>query len=127
VKESQNEKPYEEGEYRQMADPDRWNPGSYRAWSFAMGCDASHGDSGSAIVDRESGRVMGIIWTGRIPKNPAVQSSQTLTQLFRSGDEMIWQELSYAVPAPKIKETLERVVSGNMPEDSKRILRALLE
>ena len=116
-----------EGDYRLMADPDRWNPGSYRAWSFALGCDVSHGDSGSAIVDRESGRVVGIIWTGRIPKNPAVQSSQTLAQLFRSGDEMIWQELSYAVPAPKIKEVLERVVSGSLPEESRRILQALIK
>lgn len=115
------------GDYRQMADPDRWNPGTYRAWSFAMGCDASHGDSGSAIVDRESGKVVGIIWTGRIPKNPTVQSSQNLTQLFRSGDEMIWQELSYAVPAVKIKAHLERLLEGSLPEESRRILNALIQ
>lgn len=116
-----------DGEYRLMGDPDQYNPGDYRAWSFAMGCDASHGDSGSAIVDRDSGNVIGLIWTGRIPKSPAVQSSATLTSLFTSQNPAIWEELSYAVPAKKIGEYLGRVIEGSMPEAHKQILRALLQ
>lgn len=117
-----------EGEYRLMADPDRWNPGSYRAWSFALGCDVSHGDSGSAIVDRESGQVVGIIWTGRIPKSDDARSSRFLGEIFQKQNPLVWEELSYAVPARKIGEYLQRLLEGNsLPEDSQVILRALLQ
>lgn len=115
----------ESGEYRLMADPDRWNPGSYRAWSFALGCDVSHGDSGSAIVDRDSGRVVGIIWTGRIPKSRAAQSSASLRRMFDAKSEARWEELSYAVPARKIGEFLERVAEGSVPEQTRAILREM--
>jgi len=50
-----------DAEYRLMADPDALNPGDYKAWSFANGCDVSHGDSGSAMMDRNTGEVIGII------------------------------------------------------------------
>lgn len=113
------------GEYRLMADPDQWNPGRYRAWSFALGCDVSHGDSGSAIVDRTSGDVVGIIWTGKIPKSPAAQSTSSLNDMFRGRNETIWTELSYAVPARKIGEHL-RGQLASMPEGKRVILEALL-
>jgi hypothetical protein len=117
-----------QGEYRLMADPDRLNPGTYRAWSFSLGCDVSHGDSGSAIVDRNTGNVIGIIWTGRIPKSREVQSSSYLTRIFQSHDEKIWEELSYAVPAVKMREKLEsELEQGKFPEGDRRIIQALLQ
>jgi hypothetical protein len=115
-----------DGEYRLMADPDQWNPGSYRAWSFAIGCDVSHGDSGSAIVDRESGKVVGIIWTGRIPKSAQAGTTAYLNEIFQKQDAAIWEELSYAVPAKKMGEFLTRLLDSGMPENHKQILRALL-
>lgn len=93
-------------ELRFMGDPDELNPGDYKAWSFANGCDVSHGDSGSSMVDRDSGAVVGIIWTGRIPKSAKVQSSSFLDQLIAHPTEDIWKELSYAVPASKMGEYL---------------------
>lgn len=115
-----------DGEYRLMGDPDQFNPGSYRAWSFALGCDCSHGDSGSAIVDRESGKVVGIIWTGRIPKDRAMQSSANLTKLFAEKQEAIWDQLTYAVPARKIGENLRRLLESSIPERTKQIFTAML-
>lgn len=97
-------------ESKLMADPDDINPADYSAWSFANGCDISHGDSGSAMVDRETGDVLGIIWTGRIPKNPKVQDSKYLDDLLKTDSPEIWKELSYAVPAPKMKEHLKGVL-----------------
>jgi hypothetical protein len=95
------------GEYRHMADPDDLNPADYRAWSFAHACDISHGDSGSAMVDRNTGEVMGIVWTGRIPKKKKVQDSNFLKRLLATpNDADVWGELSYAVPAVKIAEYL---------------------
>lgn len=116
-----------EGESRFMADPDTINPGEYKAWSFANGCDVSHGDSGSAMVDRNTGRVVGIIWTGKIPKSPQAQSSAHLQELLRNPTEEIWTELSYSVPAFKIAPVLARLsASPQTPSATREILRALL-
>ncbi|MFK7824118.1 MAG: serine protease [Oligoflexales bacterium] len=108
----------EQGEFRFMADPDVLNPGPYKAWSFALGCDVSHGDSGSAIVDRESGKVVGIIWTGKIPKDSKVQDSEYLSQILEENSPEIWIDLNYAVPASKIREILQNIIDqGDLDED----------
>lgn len=114
-------------EYRKMPDPDRLNPGSYEAWSFANGCDGSHGDSGSAFVDRESGKVVGLIWTGSIPKSAKAQSSANLKRMFESNDRDIWSELTYGVPARKIGEYLRNLLGTNLPPETKATLQAVLE
>ncbi len=90
------------GEYRYLKDPDDLNPGPDEVWSFANGCDVSHGDSGSAMVDRSTSEVMGIIWTGKIPKNKRIQNSVYVQNLLKQPNEDIWTELSYAVPAAKM-------------------------
>lgn len=117
-----------DGEYRLMADPDDLNPGDYKAWSFANGCDVSHGDSGSAMMDRDSGRVVGIIWTGRIPKSEKVQSSAYLQQLLQNPTEDIWKELSYGVPAVQMKLYLQKQIQeGRIEPNHVETLQSLLE
>lgn len=100
----------ERNDFHFMGDPDELNPGPYKAWSFSNGCDVSHGDSGSAMVDRRSGKIVGIIWTGRIPKKTEVQDSAYLAKMLdKPTDDLkkqIWSELSYAVPSKKMKEFL---------------------
>tara|TARA_B100001094_G_scaffold227582_1_gene222089 strand:- start:145 stop:1092 length:948 start_codon:yes stop_codon:yes gene_type:complete len=114
-------------EYRFMADPDSLNTGSYKAWSFANGCDVSHGDSGSAMVDRQSGEVVGIIWTGKIPKSDKVQDSDYLDELLEQPNEDIWTELSYAVPAEKIGEYLQLLIDDDSLRGEKAdIVEAML-
>lgn len=93
-----------DGEMRFMADPDELNPGPYKTWMFATGCDVSHGDSGSAIFDRETGEVVGILSTGKIPKNTVVRETSFLKRIYEESDEAVWKELTYAVPASKIVE-----------------------
>jgi S1-C subfamily serine protease len=115
-----------ENEFRFMADPDRLNPGPNLTWSFSNGCDVSHGDSGSAIVDRNTGMVIGIIWTGSIPKAKSVQSSAYLEQMISSGSEEIWTALSYAAPAHKIAEILDEVVQTTSDQDTRATLQAIL-
>lgn len=114
-------------DFRLLADPDEFNTGGYKAWSFANGCDVSHGDSGSAMVDRVTGELIGVIWTGRIPKDPAVRDSDFLAQLLGSQNQKLWTELSYAVPAAKIKEVLTEHLKGNVDSKNRRILEAILE
>lgn len=113
---------------RFLADPDDKNPADYKVWSFANGCDISHGDSGSAMVDRQTGEIVGIIWTGRIPKNLKVQDATYLADIFHSNSEDIWKELSYAAPSFKIKDVLKSFIKGeNVPVDTKETIRQILQ
>ncbi len=115
-------------EFRFMRDPDELNPGRYEVWSFANGCDVSHGDSGSAMVDRQSGNVIGIVWTGRIPKSEKVQHSDYLDNMLATHSEEIWKELTYAVPAAKIREFLRVVLTGGaLDAESKAVIDAVIQ
>ncbi len=99
------------GEARKLEDPDPINPLGYAAWSFAHGCDISHGDSGSPLISIEGGDIVGINWTGKFPKTPTTQSNSGLSALFDAEDESLWSEMNYGVPANKIKELLLRELS----------------
>ena len=57
---------------RKIKDPDTINPFPYLVYSFLIGCDISHGDSGSPIFDVNTGKVLGLLWTGRVPKAPRI-------------------------------------------------------
>src|SRR5690606_2483014 len=103
--------------FRFMADPDTINPGPYRAWSFAHGCDISHGDSGSAFFSRESGEMIGIVWTAATPKDPLIRTRDYLDSL-RPTDEAIWTKLGYTVPALKIGEFLKSILPGLEAKDA---------
>jgi len=115
-------------EFRFMGDPDELNPAPYKAWSFANGCDVSHGDSGSAMVDRKTGVPVGIIWTGRIPKAQKIQNSEYLKDLLETNSPEIWQELSYSVPSSKIGSYLTQVADNDstLSTEQKATLKALL-
>jgi S1-C subfamily serine protease len=115
-------------EFKHLADPDEFNPADYKAWSFAHACDISHGDSGSAMVDRATGDVVGIVWTGKIPKAKIVQSSANLKQMFDTTSPSIWKELSFAVPAAKIGEYLKKLSSDSQLDDeTKLVFKAIIK
>lgn len=113
--------------FRRLADPDEFNPGDYQAWSFANGCDVSHGDSGSAFIDRRTGDVLGIVWTGRFPKSEPVGRSSYLVPLIGSDDPQVWNELTLSVPAAKIRERVREAIAA-LPAggDDARTLSAVI-
>lgn len=116
------------GDYKLMADPDEFNPAGYKAWSFAHACDISHGDSGSAMVDRKSGEVVGIVWTGKIPKAAEVQSSANLSKIYSTSSAAVWKELSYAVPASKIGEHLKKLTTDSqLDRETKLVFKAIIK
>lgn len=118
----------EKDEFRHLADPDDINPGNYKSWSFAHACDISHGDSGSAMVDRNSGDIVGIVWTGKLPKSSIAQSSLNLSKMYESSSPLIWKELSYAVPAVKIREHLKATAeSGRVALDVSDLLLEIVK
>lgn len=111
-----------------MADPDDVNPGDYKVWSFANGCDVSHGDSGSAMVDRDTGEMVGIIWTGRIPKDLKVQDETYLSDIYHNHSPDVWKQLSYSAPAFKIKEVLSKYLqNNNVDVDTKETISQILK
>lgn len=81
-------------------------------WAFAVGCDASGGDSGSPVVTRDTGDIIGLLW-GVASRTPIEQSSQSLDNMIKENSPAIWKNLNYAVPAAKIKDfLLEKIESG---------------
>jgi hypothetical protein len=116
------------GEYKLLADPDELNPADYKAWSFSHGCDVSHGDSGSAMVDRATSDVVGIVWTGKIPKAPIAQDSAALTEMLKTSSPLIWKELAFAVPAVKIKAFLIPLTTDSqLDAETKSVFKALIK
>jgi hypothetical protein len=114
-------------DFHLMSDPDEVNSGSYEAWSFANGCDVSHGDSGSAMVDRNSGAPIGILWTGKVPKSSFAQDSRLIRRLIGGNDPRVWSEFTYAVPAAKIKEYLSTLLDEHeLPAHAHSIVAAVV-
>lgn len=109
------------GEFRLLKDPDTVRPESYPVWSFAHGCDSSHGDSGSAMIDRATGKPIGIHWTAKVPQRP--RDRQALERL---PEAEIWTELGYGVPATKIREVVARAARAAANTSDAAILAAVV-
>jgi hypothetical protein len=117
----------QDDDFRMMDDPDDKNTLDYRVWSFANGCDASHGDSGSLFALAETGEIIGLLWTARVPKSAEAQNSETLDMWDQSADESVWRELTYGVPAQKIQEVLrQKLVSGSIQPSYQNIIESLI-
>lgn len=117
----------EADDVRLAIDPDKINPASYRAWSTVIGCEISHGDSGSAVFDRnEAGVIHGLVWTGAFPKPSIVRSYLGVKGLFDGASEDSWQSLNYAIPAAKIYEFLQTWLKGSHEEDTESTVRSWL-
>lgn len=85
------------------ADPDTLNPLNYKVHSFLHGCDVSHGDSGSPILDRNSQEVVGLLWSGKYPKDRSISQSG----FEKLPLDFLWKELNYAAPSFLIKRELD--------------------
>ena len=115
------------GEFRFMKDPDEHNPGPYKVWSFAVGCNVAWGDSGSPVFDKVNGKVVGVLWTARYPKIADVKNAVALEAMISAQSEDVWSQLSYASPAPKIRDVLlDELAEGHITEDNALVIHAIL-
>lgn len=89
---------------RKIKDPDEINPFPYRVYSFLIGCDVSHGDSGSPLLNLKTGEVLGLLWTGKMPKDQSIRTPY----LTRLPYNYLWTQLNYAVPSFMIKKLINR-------------------
>lgn len=116
-----------DNDFRFMNDPDQLLPNNKKTWSFSNGCDVSPGDSGSAVADRQTGRVIGLLWSGAIPKDSRVRDETFLNSISEASSDEIWSLLTYAVPSRKIGEFLNKIKdSGELSESTRRVIRAML-
>ena len=67
--------------------------------NISIGCDVTGGDSGSAIVDRETGRVVALLWASGI--NPRdrdrIKSADLWSHVIGSEDRRIWKNFAFAI------------------------------
>lgn len=112
-------------ETRYIKDPDTINTANYQVWSRPVGCDFSHGDSGSPVLN-ELGEFVGINWTGGAPKPSKVQDSRYLDEILGSQDPEIWENLSYIVPVDRLREQLIEYVAQNPAGPYSQALSELL-
>lgn len=75
-------------------------------WSMAIGCDVASGDSGSPLVDRRTGKLRGVIWGTTEIKAAFTSAELRAFSLDKTKNELLWNELSQAVPAEKIGQAL---------------------
>lgn len=76
--------------------------------AFAMGCDISPGDSGSAVINRESRKAIGIVWATSSPKPEKLKTDLYLNALLNGEEDSndIWRFFSYAVSGHTIRQKL---------------------
>jgi S1-C subfamily serine protease len=117
------------GETRLIADPDSLRPDSEKKWAFAMGCDIARGDSGGPVIDKDTGKVVGLVWTAKNPTTAFARSSSNLEGLRQAHDARLWTEAAYATSSLKMSETLRRFINDPKvtDENHKSLVRALLE
>ena len=102
---------------------------NYNVFSFAHGCDSSHGDSGGAVMDRKTGKIVGVIWSGAANTGSNTKNSDYIHTHYMDKREA-FDNLPLAVPAPKIKIHLEGWVVKNdaaLNRIQKRLLRKFLD
>jgi hypothetical protein len=78
-------------------------------YTFANGCDTASGDSGSAMIDRETGKVVGLAWgSGNMPKKKKDRISSAIlwNELVGTKEIRVWKYMSYAISLTALKDEL---------------------
>ncbi len=114
-------------ESRLMKDPDTVSPDPEKKWAFAIGCDIARGDSGGPVIDSQSGKILGLVWTGKTPTSDFAKSSLNLEKLQRDHDPKVWSEVGYASSVLKIGETFKKLIKDpKAPVAQREIIRSIL-
>ena len=93
--------------------------------SAAIGCYSSAGDSGSPVVDRITGELIGIIWGVREEKRAL--SSENLNELRENMPMDLWNDLTIISPINNIKTYLKKVYANTKDPQERKVLKELLD
>ncbi|MDC1174408.1 serine protease [Bacteriovoracaceae bacterium] len=102
------------------------DPLKHKIPSFATGCDISRGDSGSPVIDKSNGTLLGIIWGTRNKKPLKIKSSAYIHLLSEQNHEDIWKYMSYAIPTKEIFDRVEKSVRNDRMRYKNRLILQLL-
>ncbi|MCO4755085.1 MAG: trypsin-like peptidase domain-containing protein [Bacteriovoracaceae bacterium] len=72
---------------------------------FGTGCDAASGDSGSAVIDRASGEVVGLLFGST--NNYSWMPSSNFWNLVGTDSPQLWSYGSFAISLTKLKEVFK--------------------
>ncbi|GAB4406948.1 MAG: hypothetical protein OHK0056_06530 [Bacteriovoracaceae bacterium] len=84
-------------EMRHMPSPGTSPELAYNVWAVPVGCDTSPGDSGAAVVNAQTGDLVGIVFGGRLKKRG---------RILTNNDSDIWDQMSYIVPIREIQKRM---------------------
>jgi len=101
-------------EMRLVFSPNDLNQTGKRTWSLSVGCDLSPGDSGAPVFSKETAKVIGFVWTGKIPKLEEVQSDKRVFFLSSQNHPKVWSEFNYIVPVKAINQALKKTGLGRL-------------
>ncbi len=77
--------------------------------TFATGCDVATGDSGSAILNRNTGEVVGLLWgmgSDATDKYKQQNSEYFMNEVVGKNHSMVWKNLSYGILLSQLQEKL---------------------
>ena len=97
-------------------------------WSMALACNESAGDSGSPIVDRATGALLGVVWGGHTDKDDDIANSGYVKSIVQANSPDIWVQLNYASPMPVVGAMFKYLLQSQ-PLDplTASVLKALLQ
>lgn len=79
-------------------------------------------------MNKQTGAVVGLLWTGAIPKEARIQNSSYLRVMHKEDSDEVWSLLTYAVPAAKISEKLtDEMQSGRLTNENGKIVQLILD
>lgn len=89
-----------------------------KTWSFMHGCEGSHGDSGSPLLSRYTGNILGVYWGGKTPKGIRFTNDEYVRKnIKKRKDKVIWNKFNMGVPSyaifMKIKKYLKKNINHN--------------
>lgn len=89
---------------------------TFNAWSFAHSCATSHGDSGSALVSEDTGKVMGLNWAATVRPDEIIKSKTSIFDWIQNKNPLMWSNMSYGVPNKYILMAINKKNNSTLNE-----------
>lgn len=79
----------------------------FGAWSFVHGCEISSGDSGSAVLNRNTNKIVGINWATHADKSQDEENYKQIENFIQTQSPKLWTSFSLVTPAWVIKKYVQ--------------------
>jgi hypothetical protein len=95
--------------------------------SFMHSCEGSRGDSGSPLISKKTGLVIGVYWGGKTPKGPRMRDPEYIRRVINENrDKVIWSKFNMATPSIEIGKELRTIMGRKIPDIDRQIIQSIL-